>query len=434
MTATSTPATPPPAANLEPREEEEVARRSWNVPITLGVLGVVALVFFGLGADGGTASTFDITTRAELVDIGPVAVPTQLTAIVLSLGCLALAGVAAARVAQRRPIPLPVPLGFAALWLLAFLVWAVEGKQISFTGLLAGTLLLSVPLVFGALSGVLCERAGVINIAIEGQLLAGAFLSAVVASVADSLYVGLVLAPVAGLLVGAVLALFAIRYVVDQIIVGVVLNVLVIGLTGFFYSRVLAAEADTFNQPGRFDAIAVPGLSRIPVIGPVLFNQSIIVYLMYVAVIAVHIALFKTRWGLRVRAVGEHPTAADTVGIKVNRVRWQNVLLGGAVAGLGGAFFTLGSVGAFGREMTAGQGFIALAAMIFGRWTPIGALFAALLFGFANNLQGILGVIGTPIPSEFMLMAPYLATLFAVAGLVGRVRAPAADGQPYVKG
>ena len=433
MTATSTSATPPPAADLDRRDEEGTGRRSWNVPVTLGVLGLLALVVFGLGADAGTTSTFGITTRGELVQLPPVALPTQLTALVLSLACLALAGVAAAAVARWRRPPLAVPMGFAALWLLAFLVWAVEGKQISFTGLLAGTLLLSVPLVFGALSGVLCERAGVINIAIEGQLLAGAFLSAVVASVTDSLYLGLLLAPVAGLLVGAMLALFAIRYVVDQIIVGVVLNVLVIGLTGFFYSRLLATRADVFNQPGRFDAIPIPGLSRIPVIGPVLFNQSIIVYLMYVAVVVVHIALFRTRWGLRVRAVGEHPTAADTVGIRVNRVRWQNVLLGGAVAGLGGAFFTLGSVGAFGREMTAGQGFIALAAMIFGRWTPIGALLAALLFGFANNLQGVLGVIGTPIPSEFMLMAPYLATLFAVAGLVGRVRAPAADGQPYVK-
>jgi simple sugar transport system permease protein len=291
----------------------------------------------------------------------------------------------------------------------------------------------SVPLVFGALSGVLCERAGVINIAIEGQLLSGAFTAAVIASITDNLWLGLVMASVAGVGVSVLLALFAIRYVVDQIIVGVVLNVLVIGLTGFLYGKVLTQEQDVYNQPGTFGRIAVPGLVEIPVIGPMLFNQTIFVYLMYAAVVAVHIALFSTRWGLRVRAVGEHPTAADTVGIKVNRVRVQNVLLGGAVAGLGGAFFTLGSVGAFGREMTAGQGFIALAAMIFGRWSPIGALFAALLFGFANQLQGTLGVIGTSIPSEFMLMAPYLATIFAVAGLVGRVRAPAADGQPYVK-
>ena len=146
-----------------------------------------------------------------------------------------------------------------------------------------------------------------------------------------------------------------------------------------------------------------------------------------------HVALFRTRWGLRVRAVGEHPKAADTLGIRVNSVRFRNVLLGGAVAGFGGAFFTLGNVGAFSREMSAGQGFIALAAMIFGRWSPLGALGAALLFGFANNLQSLLGIIGTPIPSEFMLMLPYILTIFAVAGLVGRVRAPAADGEPYVK-
>ena len=429
-TATTTRPTPSAPA---PREEEVAKPATWKLPITLGALGLLALVVFALGADGSARSTFGISTRADLVQIDPVALPTRGTALVLSVLLLVLAAVAVALVVRRRRVPLALPIGYAALWLLAFLVWAIEGKQISFTGLLAGTLLLSTPLVFGALSGVLCERSGVINIAIEGQLLAGAFASAVVASLTDSLYVGLLMAPVAGVLVATVLAVFAIRYVVDQIIVGVVLNVLVIGLTSFFYSRVLSPQADTFNQPGTFRPIAIPLLSEIPVVGPVLFRQSIIVYLMYVAVALVHVALFRTRWGLRVRAVGEHPTAADTVGIKVNRVRVQNVLLGGVVAGLGGAFFTLGSVGAFGREMTAGQGFIALAAMIFGRWSPLGALFAALLFGFANNLQGVLGIIGTPIPSEFMLMAPYLATIFAVAGLVGRVRAPAADGQPYVK-
>lgn len=434
MSTTTTPGSPAPAPTAEAGLHTVVKPPTWRVPITLGVLAVVALVVFGLGAEPGTRSTFGISTAADLAQVAPVSLPTRTAALVLSVVLLLLAGVAAASVARRRPVPLPVTIGFAALWLFTFLVWAIEGRQISFTGLLAGALLLSVPLVFGALSGVLCERAGVINIAIEGQLLAGAFLSAVVASVTDNLYVGLVMAPVAGVLVAAVLAAFAIRYVVDQIIVGVVLNVLVIGLTSFFYSRVLSPRADLLNQPGTFRPIAIPLLSEIPVLGPVLFRQSIMVYLMYVAVAVLHVALFRTRWGLRVRAVGEHPTAADTVGIKVNQVRVRNVLIGGAVAGLGGAFFTLGSVGAFGREMTAGQGFIALAAMIFGRWSPVGALFAALLFGFANNLQSVLGVIGTPIPSEFMLMAPYLATLFAVAGLVGRVRAPAADGQPYVKG
>jgi simple sugar transport system permease protein len=406
---------------------------TWKTPIIMGVLGVVALLVFGLGSKAGDKSTFGMSTGAQKLQIPALVLPTQATAIVLSVLCLALAAVAAVAVRAKRPVHLAVPIGFAALWMLAFLVWSMAGEQVPLPGLLGGTLLLSVPLVFGALSGVLCERSGVINIAIEGQLLAGAFASAVAASLTDSLWIGLVMAPVAGLLVAVLLALFTIKYVVDQIIVGVVLNVLVIGLTGFLYGRLLVTNADVYNQPGTFSRIPIPGLIEIPVIGPALFNQTIIVYLMYVAVIVIQIALFRTKWGLRVRAVGEHPKAADTVGIKVNRIRMQNVLMGGAVAGLGGAFFTLGSVGAFGREMTAGQGFIALAAMIFGRWSPLGALGAALLFGFADNLQSILGIIGTPIPSEFMLMAPYLATIFAVAGVVGRVRAPAADGQPYTK-
>lgn len=435
MSTATEPSLPAAAAAPEPAAASR-RRASWRTPVTLALLGLVALVVFGFGSDGGTESTFGISRGSDVVQIQPVSVPAAATAVVLSLGCLVLAAVAALAARSRRPVPLAVTIGFATLWLLAFLVWAVEGNQISLTGLLQGTLLLSVPLVFGALSGVLCERAGVVNIAIEGQLLAGAFVSAVVATLTGSPWVGLVAAPVAGVLVASLLAVFAIRYVVDQIVVGVVLNVLVIGLTSFFYGRVLSPEADRFNSPDTFDRIALPVLSDIPIIGPVLFDQSIIVYLMYAAVAVVHVALFKTRWGLRVRAVGEHPTAADTVGIEVNRLRVQNVLLGGAMAGVGGAFYTLGSVGAFGREMTAGQGFIALAAVIFGRWTPVGALLAALLFGFVSNLQGVLGTLpgGPPVPSEFMLMAPYLVTIFAVAGLVGRVRAPAADGMPYVKG
>jgi simple sugar transport system permease protein len=230
-----------------------------------------------------------------------------------------------------------------------------------------------------------------------------------------------------------VLAAFSIRYLVDQVIVGVVLNVLVIGLTNFFFTQVLAPNASTLNTPPRFPRINIPLLSEIPIIGPVLFRQTIISYLMYIAVALVWFLLFKTRWGLRLRAVGEHPTAADTVGIKVNRTRFIVVSIAGAIAGLGGAFFTLGSVGAFNKEMTAGAGFIALAAVIFGQWDPIKATLAALLFGFATNLQSVLSIIGSPVPSEFMLMLPYLVTIVAVAGLVGRVRGPAAAGKPYIK-
>jgi ABC-type uncharacterized transport system permease subunit len=187
------------------------------------------------------------------------------------------------------------------------------------------------------------------------------------------------------------------------------------------------------NSPPRFERIDIPLLSEIPILGPLLFRQTLIVYIVYVAVFAVYWALFRTRWGLRLRSVGEHPQAADTVGINVTRTRFWNVLLAGAIAGIGGAYFTLGSVGAFNKEMTAGAGYIALAAVIFGRWDPIRATLAALLFGFATNLQSSLSIIGSPVPSEFMLMLPYVVTIFAVAGVVGRVRGPAAAGRPYRK-
>jgi simple sugar transport system permease protein len=284
------------------------------------------------------------------------------------------------------------------------------------------------------MAGVLSERSGVINIAIEGQLLAGAFMSGVIASLTQNTWAGLIIAPFAGMAIAWLLAVFAIKYGIDQVVLGFVLNVLVIGLTGFLYKKLLIPYQSTWNAGGTFAPIEIPVLAKIPVIGPIFFAQSIIVYLMYVVVIVIHVALFKSKWGLRTRSVGEHPTAAESVGIDVNRVRFRNVLIAGAVAGLGGAFFTLGAVGAFSKEMTAGKGFIALAALIFGRWSPLGAVAAALIFGFADNLQGVLTITGTPIPSEFMLMAPYIATIIAVSGFVGRVRAPAADGIPYKRG
>jgi simple sugar transport system permease protein len=281
---------------------------------------------------------------------------------------------------------------------------------------------------------VLTERVGVVNVAIEGQLLGGAFLGIVVASLTRNPYLGLIAAPIAGVLVSFVLAAFSIKYFVDQVIVGVVLNVLVLGLTSFFYSQVLSADpVHLNNQTVRLDHVNVPILSDIPIIGPILFRQTVVVYLMYLAVVLVWFGLFRTRWGLRLRAVGEHPQAADTVGINVNRTRFWNVALAGAIAGLGGAYFTLGSVGLFGKDMTAGAGYIALAAVIFGRWDPIRATLAALLFGFTENLQNVLSIARSPVPNEFMLMLPYVVTVFAVAGLVGKVRGPAASGKPYIK-
>ncbi len=294
---------------------------------------------------------------------------------------------------------LPIVYGVAVVF--AFLSWAGAGKSaIPLTGLLQGSLFLAVPLVFGALSGVLCERVGIINIAIEGQLLAGAFLAAVVASLTSSAYAGLIAAPVAGALVGVLLVIFSVKYWVNQIIVGVVLNVLVVGVTSYLYSTVLTEDPATWNARNPLPVIEIPVLSQIPVVGPVLFRQTLLVYLMYVVVILLQVFLFRSRWGLRLRAVGEHPKAADTVGIKVNATRVRNTILGGAVAGLGGAFFTVAAGLAFGKEMTGGKGFIALAAMILGRWNPVGALVAALLFGFSDNLQTVLGIVGTPIEPD----------------------------------
>jgi len=322
--------------------------------------------------------------------------------------------------------------GFGSI--LAFLCWAAAGKFIPFTGLLQGAIMLSVPLIFGSMSGLLCEKSGVINIAIEGQLLFAAFVSAVVASITHNAFYGLISAPIAGALISLILAYFSIRFQVDQVILGFVINVLVLGLTNFFYTTLLIPYEDKWNMGGSFSPIQIPVLSKLPIIGPTLFNQTIIVYLMYAFVIFIQIALFKTRWGLRTRAIGELPVAADSVGIDVNRLRFKNVMLAGLVAGTGGAYFTVGAVGPFSQNMTAGAGFIALACLIFGKWTPRGAIVAALFFGFANNLQGNLSIIGVSIPSEFMLMVPYIATIIAVSGVVGRVRAPAADGIPYTRG
>jgi simple sugar transport system permease protein len=226
---------------------------------------------------------------------------------------------------------------------------------------------------------------------------------------------------------------FAIRYLVDQVVMGIVLNLFALGLTGFIYERLMQRDQQAYNEPPKFGNWEIPLLSDIPVIGPALFRSSIFLYLALVLVAVIQFGLYRTRWGLRTRSVGEHPTAADTLGVRVLGLRYRNVLMAGAVAGVGGASYTL-LLYSFTKNMIGGQGFIALAALIFGRWSPTGALLASLFFGFADQLGAYLGAINSIIPSEFLAMLPYLATILAVAGLVGRVRAPAADGKPYIKG
>lgn len=406
--------------------------RSWKTPVALGIFAVVSVVLFGFFGRAGV-TRFRLSQDSDFIKLPDVFLPTSESGWILSIVLVLLAAYSTWRVYRAKKVPLWLVVVFVAIALIAFLTWAAADKFIPIPGLLIGAVSLSVPLIFGAMSGVISERSGVVNIAIEGQLLAGAFISAMVATATGVPVLGLVAAMVAGMLVSFVLAAFAIKYIVDQIIVGVVLNVLVAGLTGFLYSKLMVPHPELLNSPPRFDKIDIPVLGQIPIIGPVLFNQTIIVYVMYFTVAAVAFALFRTRWGLRTRSLGEHPQAADTVGIKVNTMRFWNVSLAGAIAGFGGAYFTLGSVGEFTKDMTAGAGFIALAAVIFGRWDPIRAMLAGLLFGFATNLQSVLAIVGSPVPSQFMLMLPYVVTILAVAGLVGQSKAPAADGKPYIK-
>lgn len=407
--------------------------RNIKLAVSLTIATVLLGVLFLLSPRSGT-STFRLSDESSFLALGDIGVSTTSTSWIVwvLLAILTVWALWDAWSFRRSTIWLPIV--YSVLAMFAFLTWAAADGLVPVSGLLAGAVSLSVPLVFGALGGVIGERVGVVNVAIEGQFLLGAFTAAVLASITHNPFVGLLGAMVGGVLVSFVLGAFAIKYLVDQVIVGVVLNVLVTGLTGFLYGALLVPNAAQLNSPTRFDRWNIPVLGDIPVIGPVLFNQTFIVYLMYVTVVVVAWALYRTRWGLRLRAVGEHPQAADTVGIKVNTWRFWNVSLAGAIAGIGGAYFTLVSVPQFGKEMTAGLGFIALAAVIFGRWDPLRAALAALLFGFATNLQNLLTVLKTPIPSEFMLMLPYVVTILAVAGFAGQIRGPAASGKPYIKG
>ncbi|WP_308468084.1 ABC transporter permease [Rathayibacter soli] len=405
---------------------------SWKLPIIFGIFSIVSIVLFVvLGRPGN--STFSFATGTDFVHLPNITVSAVPVGIAVSIIAVLLTIASAIYVANGRKVPRWIGIVFSLVVLFGFLTWSVVGETLPIAGLLAGALGLSVPLIFGSMGGVLSERSGVVNIAIEGQLLAGAFTSAFVASITKSLTAGLIAAMVAGMLVSMLLAVFSITYIVDQVIVGVVLNVLIAGITGFLYSSLLANNTEAFNLPPSLPTVPIPVLSSIPLIGPVLFKQTLIVYLAYIAVALVAVFLFCTRWGLRVRSVGEHPQAADTVGINVNRTRFWAVTAGGAIAGLGGAYFTLGSGVGFVQNMTNGAGYIALAAVIFGRWDPIRATMAALLFGFADNLQSVLSLLNAPVPSEFMNMLPYVVTIFAVAGLVGFSRAPGADGKPYIK-
>lgn len=401
---------------------------------TFALLGVADIAVFGLFAHTGDAG-FALSLPGASPHVPSIRVPGAAACYVLGAISLGLAVTRASVELSRRGRRLAIAAAVGC-FLLSLLCWADAGNTVgplNVVDLLQGSVTASIPLILGALAGCMSERSGVINIAIEGQLLFGAFTGAAVASVLGVTFLGLIAGSLAGGLLGAVLAMFAIAFMVDQIVLGVVLNVLAAGLTGYLYDRMMQPYASTFNAGNTFGTIKIPVLGSLPIIGPVLFDASIVLYITYALIILVQVGLFSTRWGLRVRAVGEHPTAADTVGIRVQWIRYRNVILGGMIAGIGGVQLTVGSVGFFNKDISSGFGYIALAAMIFGRWTPLGSVAAALLFGFSYQLSTTLGILSVPVPSFILLMAPYVATIVAVAGLVGKVRPPAADGRPYVK-
>lgn len=395
--------------------------------LLLAAAAFVALVF---GLDSSGSATFRLGYPGDAFVVPNLVVPAAPYAYAVA-AILAFLGARQFMRGAARWTGLLLSIGML-LAVTAFLTWAADGKSFSLTGMLQATLVRAVPIALGALAGVLCERVAVVNIAIEGMLLAGAFTGAVVGSLAGGT-LGLTAAVVVGGIFGLLLAVLVITYRVDQIIAGVAINLLVLGLTSYAASQVLTRYR-FLNDAPIFRSIEVPFLSDLPVVGPLLFQHNVFVYGMFVMVAIATYYLFYTRSGLRARAVGEHPEAADTLGVNVYRLRYINVVIGGMVAGFGGAWFTLGSVGRFDDNMTGGRGFIGLAAMIFGRWHPAGALAAALVFGFADSLQQKLAILQTPIPSEFLAMIPYVATIVLVAGVIGRARAPAADGKPYIKG
>ncbi|WP_328462460.1 ABC transporter permease [Actinoplanes sp. NBC_00393] len=419
-------------ATVEELTEVAAPEPFWTRQRRLGlgliIVGGLAAVLFGALAPS-EAARFTLSEDAEGAAIS---INGQLGAILFGVLTVVTGGVLfSGRAKQYQNLLLS--LGILS-FVLSFLCWQVAGKFLPLVDTTSGTLQLALPLILGALAGVLGERSGVVNVAIEGQFLMGAFAGALIGTMAGSVWAGLISAAVGGVIIAAILAVLSIRYLVDQVVVGMVLNLFALGITGFLYERLMQTDATSYNTPPQMPTWSIPGLSDIPVIGPVLFRANLLVWVALLLVVVIFFALSRTRWGLRTRAVGEHPTAADTVGVRVRGLRYMNVLLGGVVAGLGGAYFTLVATGSFTKNMTAGAGFIALAALIFGRYSPIGALGAALFFGFAQKLATYLSAVGSPVPSQFLNMLPYIATIIAVAGLVGRVRAPAADGLPYVKG
>lgn len=408
-----------------------LSRRDVLTTLLMLLVGGGILVLGAFGTQPGDQATFTDQMLGTLFSLA-----SQPTLYVIGVLCLFAAGLRLYR--GFAALRAWFALALAVLAAFAFLVWMTSGTTLNLPGMIQATLTAATPLTLGAMCGLLCERSGIINIAIEGMMLFGAFAGVAFAAIFNNLWIGLIGASLIGGLMGGLHAVLSIKYKVDQIVAGTVINILAVGATRFLNLRVL--EPAGLSTPGHFDVLRIPVLAEIPIVGPILFENQPTTYIMLILLVAVNYVVFFTPWGLRMRACGEHPRAADTVGVHVNRMRYISVIIGGLIAGIGGAYFSLGQVGTFEDGMTRGQGFVALAAMIFGNWNPIGGFIAALLFGFANALQvkmqilqPVLPFINAPLPPEFLQTAPYVLTIVVVAGVVGRVRPPAQEGKPYEK-
>ncbi len=407
------------------------SQRHLNIGIFL--LAEAAAIFLLLGGTGGMVSTFVLSSRRAGVDIAApdLVIPTWVS--ILIAGIL-VAGISLWQIFKgfgKRSNTIMIAM--ISLGVAVFLIWATRGKSLNLTGMLVSSIIQATPIALASLSGIYSERSGVVNIGIEGMVLMGAFVSVVVASASQNIYIGFLGGILSGTLLGLLHAVLTIRYRMNQIISGTGIIILSLGLTSFL-DRAFVTANPALNNPGPVLAsMPIPFLWRIPVLGPVLFNQSPVIYILFLLVIFTHFFFFYTKWGLRIRSVGENPKAADTLGINVFKLRYISLLISGSIAGFAGSYMSIGSVGIFNEGMSAGKGFLGLAAMIFGNWNPGGAFLGSLIFGFFDSWQDKLSILKVGIPSEFLQMAPYIATMIVLSGFIGRSRMPAADGTAYKK-
>ena len=407
-------------------------RRRITTGISLLVLALLIFLLFVPGTQPSQQATFklNLSGTSQAITIPDLTLPVQstlyiLVAVIVFLGAWQLAR-------GTRSIGWVVII-VTFCFIASFLIWATKDNSFSLVGMMASSMVSATPIALAALCGVICERAAVVNIGIEGTMLISAQTAVVSATLTHNIYVGLLVAILTGALVAGIHAVLSIRFNMDQIVSGTAINIFAVGATSFIAKFYLAKQINLLNNSDTFPIITIPLLAKIPILGPVLFEHNLVFYLALILVAVIYVLLFYTPWGLRTRAVGEHPEAADTLGINVYLTRYINVIIGGMIAGIGGAYFTIGSVGRFDQNMTNGKGFIGLAAMIFGNWNPIGAYLASLLFGFADSLQVKMQILSVPIPSQFLAMAPYIVTIIVLTGVVGRAIPPAADGKPYEK-